>query len=34
VANQIIAARLEHANGFMLWNPEGVYHADELSSSG
>ena len=34
VANQITAARLQHANGFMLWNPEGVYHDDALSSSG
>jgi hypothetical protein len=34
VANQITAARLQHANGFMLWNPEGVYHNDALSSAG
>jgi hypothetical protein len=31
VAEQIAAARRQHARGFMLWNPEGVYTRDALS---
>ncbi len=31
VTDQIAAARRQHARGFMLWNPEGVYTRDALS---
>jgi len=31
VTDQIAAARRQHADGFMLWNPEGVYTRDALS---
>ncbi len=30
VRDQIIAARVHHTNGFLLWNPEGVYTAGAL----
>ena len=30
VLAQVAAARGQHANGFLLWNPEGVYSADAL----
>jgi hypothetical protein len=30
VQDQIQAARLEHAKGFMLWNAEGVYTVKAL----
>jgi hypothetical protein len=32
VQDQIQAARLEHAKGFMLWNPEGVYTVGALGT--
>jgi hypothetical protein len=31
VSDQIAAARRQHARGFMLWNPEGLYTRDALS---
>ncbi len=31
VTDQIAAARRQHARGFMLWNPEGIYTRDALS---
>jgi hypothetical protein len=31
VTDQIAAARRQHARGYMLWNPEGVYTRDALS---
>jgi hypothetical protein len=31
--DQVAAARRQHAAGFMLWNPEGVYTKEALSSS-
>ena len=31
VTDQIAAARRQHARGFMLWNPEGVYTREALS---
>ena len=34
VQDQIQAARLEHAKGFMLWNAEGVYTVKALSTPG
>jgi hypothetical protein len=34
VQDQIQAARLEHAKGFMLWNATGVYTAKALSTPG
>jgi hypothetical protein len=34
VTDQIAAARRQHAGGFLLWNPEGVYTQDALSSDG
>ena len=30
VTDQIAAARRQHARGYMLWNPEGVYTRDAL----
>jgi hypothetical protein len=30
VLAQVAAARGQHADGFLLWNPEGVYSADAL----
>lgn len=33
VDDQVAAARRQHAAGFMLWNPEGVYTKEALSSS-
>jgi hypothetical protein len=33
VSDQIAAARRQHARGFMLWNPEGVYTRDALAAS-
>jgi hypothetical protein len=32
VEDQIQASRLEHAKGFMLWNPEGVYTVAALGT--
>jgi hypothetical protein len=32
VQDEIQAARLEHAKGFMLWNPEGVYTTGALAT--
>jgi hypothetical protein len=32
VDDQVAAARRQHAAGFMLWNPEGVYTKEALSS--
>ena len=29
--NQIAAAKAHHANGFLLWNPEGVYTTAALA---
>src|SRR5205807_3134794 len=34
VTDQIAAARRQHAAGFMLWNPEGVYTQDALGPGG
>jgi len=34
VTDQIAAARRQHADGFLLWNPEGVYTQDALSADG
>src|SRR5581483_9090079 len=34
VTDQIAAARRQHAGGFLLWNPEGVYTQDALSADG
>ena len=34
VDDQVAAARRQHAGGFMLWNPEGVYTKEALSGSG
>jgi hypothetical protein len=34
VQDQIQAARLEHAKGFMLWNAAGVYTVKALSTPG
>jgi hypothetical protein len=31
VSDQIAAARRQHAGGFLLWNPEGVYTQDALA---
>jgi hypothetical protein len=31
VSDQIAAARRQHAGGFLLWNPEGVYTTDALA---
>jgi hypothetical protein len=31
VTDQIAAARRQHARGYMLWNPEGVYTRDALA---
>lgn len=31
VTDQVAAARRQHAGGFMLWNPEGVYTREALS---
>ena len=33
VTDQIAAARRQHAGGFLLWNPEGLYTQDALSAS-
>jgi hypothetical protein len=33
VSDQVAAARRQHAAGFLLWNPEGVYTRDALSPS-
>jgi hypothetical protein len=32
VGDQIAAARRQHAAGFMLWNPEGIYTQEALSA--
>jgi hypothetical protein len=32
VTDQVTAARRANANGFMLWNPLGVYTQEALSS--
>src|SRR5207248_706536 len=34
VTDEIAAARRQHAAGFMLWNPEGVYTQDALAAAG
>ena len=34
VQDQIQAARLEHAKGFMLWNAGGIYTVKALSTPG
>jgi hypothetical protein len=31
VSDQIAAARRQHAGGFLLWNPEGLYTQDALA---
>ena len=31
VTDQIAAARRQHARGFLLWNPEGVYTQEALT---
>jgi hypothetical protein len=31
VTDQIAATRRQHARGYMLWNPEGVYTRDALA---
>ena len=34
VTDEIAAARRQHAAGFMLWNPEGVYTQAALAPGG